>query len=492
MRCRFANAAHGEWFGRSPDSMLGLSLRELLGDAMFADVEPNMREALKGRSQAFERTVVKPSGEIGHTWAHYVPDIDPDGQTIGLYVLASDVTALKRAEARLRETNLLLEEARDRAEAATVAKSEFLANMSHEIRTPLTAILGFTGLLSDNPQLPETARAHVFRIKGASAGLLSIVNDILDFSTLEARQAVVTPRPVNVIDLARDTLGVFELQAAAKALRLDLDVAPAVPSCVAVDPDRLRQILMNLIGNAVKFTDQGKIGLTLDYQADSQVLHVKVEDSGSGMDEAQRARLFQRFSQVDAPSTRRHGGSGLGLAICKGLTEAMGGQIGVASRPGQGSVFFFHIQAPTSSGPALVQGADRSTPLSGLRVLVADDHPANRELARVLLEQLEAEVTDVKDGAELVREAAERPYDVILADLRMPRLDGRAALRAIRSVPGPNQQAPILAFTADPPGSVDIGPGAFDGVVFKPITPSNLISALIQATQRPPLRRRLG
>jgi CheY-like chemotaxis protein len=202
------------------------------------------------------------------------------------------------------------------------------------------------------------------------------------------------------------------------------------------------------------------------------------------MDEAQCARLFQRFSQVDGSSTRRHGGTGLGLAICRGLTEAMGGEISVESTPGHGSVFHFHIDAPAASPPIQIE-ADRtaSASLGGVRILVADDNAANRELARALLQQFDAEVTEAADGSEAVALASEAPFDVILLDLNMPVLDGQGALLRIRAEPGPNQDAPILAFTADRPDTVNCGPGGFDGMIGKPIIAAQMVATLIQATQ---------
>ena len=439
---------------------------------------------MNGQAETFSRTLVKPSGDVGHTWAHYIPDIDASGRTRGFYVLVSDVTALKEAEKKLQETNVLLEAARDKAKAAAAVKAEFLANMSHEIRTPLTAIIGFTGLLAGRRDLPETAQMMISRVKGASSTLLSIVNDILDFSKLEAGQLTIDPKPVDVVALAKDTLAMFGPQAETKSLWLEFEAALGIPGHVCVDPDRLRSILLNLIGNAVKFTDEGAVRLRLDYDTTKQTLGFRVEDTGLGLNETQRAGLFQRFSQVDASSTRRHGGTGLGLAICKGLAEAMGGRIGVESTPGRGSVFHFYIEAPSSPSPIQTEAVSiGSASLCGARILVADDNAANLQLARTLLEQFDAEVMEAANGAEAVALAAEAPFDAILIDLRMPLLDGQGALQRIRSEPGPNQSAPIFAFTADAESTVNCGRNGFDGVIGKPIIGEQMIAILLQATQ---------
>ena len=484
MCSRFANAAYTEWFGKSPESMLGMKLADLLGPELFAKNEPYIRAALNGQSQSFPSTLVKPTGEVGHFWMHLISDIDTSGRVRGMYVLGTDVTDLKQAEEALLETNVLLEKARDQAEAATAVKTEFLANMSHEIRTPLTAILGFTGLLAARSDLPETAQLMVSRVKGASTALLSIVNAILDFSKLEAGQMTIDPKPVDTVAVAEDALAMFGPQAEAKALRLEFEATPGIPDHVRVDSDCLRQILLNLIGNAVKFTDEGTVRLRLGYDANEQIVRVRVEDTGAGMDEAQCERLFQRFSQVDGSSTRRHGGTGLGLAICRGLAEAMGGEIGVDSKPGRGSTFHFHIDAPAAYPPIQITAdSTASASLCGVRILVTDDNPANRELVRALLEQFDAEVTEATDGAQAVAVASDTPFDVILMDLKMPVLDGRGALQCIRAESGPNQDAPVFAFTADSLDTVNCGADGFDGVIGKPIAAANMVATLIQATQ---------
>jgi PAS domain S-box-containing protein len=400
-----------------------------------------------------------------------------DGRVIEIVNVLRDVTAQ-------REMARALEAARDAALEAAQVKSDFLANMSHEIRTPLTAILGFTGLLAGRTDLPDSAQMMVKRVKGASSALLSIVNDVLDFSKLEAGQITIDPRPIDVVAVAEDTLAMFGPQAEAKSLWLEFEATPDIPGHVRVDPDRLRQLLLNLIGNAVKFTDEGTVRLRLGYDANEQFLRVRVEDTGAGMDEAQRARLFQRFSQVDASSTRRHGGTGLGLAICRGLTEAMGGEIGVDSTPGQGSAFHFYIDAPSAASPIQTEEESASSAsLSDVRVLVVDDSAANRELARALLQQFDAEVTEAVNGAEAVALAAEAPFDVILIDLHMPVLDGQGALHRIRTEPGPNQDVPMFAFTADGAHTVNCGAGGFDGLIGKPIVAASMVATLIQATQ---------
>ena len=313
------------------------------------------------------------------------------------------------------------------------------------------------------------------------------VNDILDFSKLEAGQVAIQPQPVSMSRLARATLDLFTPQAGAKDIDLVLDDAGSGPDLVvAVDPDRVRQILLNFVSNAVKFTAAGSVTLRMRYDQGAARLRVQVIDTGGGIDEAKQALLFKRFSQIDGSLTRTQGGTGLGLAICKGLVEAMGGEIGLDSDPGRGSRFWFRIPAqPATLAANDADPAALTRPaFEGVRVLVVDDHPTNRELARLFLAGVGAEVSEAEDGEEAVELAGDWPFDVILMDLRMPKLDGAGALRRIRASGGPNDGTPILAFTAD--ATADLAErllaAGFDDIVAKPLEPNALLGAVARAT----------
>lgn len=253
-----------------------------------------------------------------------------------------------------------------------------------------------------------------------------------------------------------------------------------------VDPDRIRQILLNLVGNAVKFTTTGGVTLRTRYHAAAERLRVEIIDTGAGIAPEKQDSLFKRFSQIDGSLTRAQSGTGLGLAICKGLAEAMGGEIGVESAEGKGSRFWFEIPAPRASLPAKANAAPSTDQFSfmGVRVLVVDDNTANRELAHLFLAGVGAEVSQATNGEEAAQMAMELPYDAILMDIQMPTLDGPGALRKIRASRGPNDATPVIAFTADADAAARLrltGMG-FEGVVAKPVEPATLIAAVGRAT----------
>ncbi|QUD89737.1 ATP-binding protein [Phenylobacterium montanum] len=342
--------------------------------------------------------------------------------------------------------------AQETAEAAAVAKAQFLANMSHEIRTPLTAVIGFAGLLDRSSALPEREHGHVRRIVGAGQALLSLVDDILDVSRIESGRVQLNPGPTGLEDFLADALALVGQEAERKGLELRLDLPAEAPRWVHIDPDRTRQVLLNLVGNAIKFTEHGRIVVAVGYWgAQGGFLRIAVKDTGVGVAPADAARLFQRFSQADESNTRRYGGAGLGLAIAKGLVELMGGQIGVESAEGVGSTFWFTVAAPVADAPTAQAAAieEPDPELAPMRILLVDDVTNNRDLVATMLSPFDIEIVEAVDGAEAVRAADRSRFDLILMDLQMPRMDGLAATQAIRARSIRNQATPILALSAN-------------------------------------------
>jgi PAS domain S-box-containing protein len=479
----FVAASCQDLTGYAPAEVIGRGAADLADPHERARVRRVYGNLLKGLAAERARWRVSHKTAGREVWLESNPSLLRDPVTdapTGFLDVIRDVTAQVAQEKALAA-------ARAEAEAAAIVKGEFMANMSHEIRTPLTAVIGFSGLLSQRAELDEVSRRYVQRVSSAGQALLAIVNDVLDFSKLEAGQVEIAPRPVSPLAVAQDALALFAPQADAKGLWLECQAEGDLPERVMIDPNRVRQVLLNLVGNAVKFTQQGAVRLFVGYDTDSTQLRMRVEDTGEGMSIEQQTKLFQRFSQVDASSTRRHGGTGLGLAICKGLTEAMGGGIAVSSVPGQGTVFAFHIAAPRATGlgaqlrPPEPEARIRS--LDGVRVLVVDDNFVNRELARTVLEHMGAEVAEAAGGRAALDLAASEPFDCILMDLRMPGISGTEALYEIRDTPGPNQDVPILAFTADADLQALSRDHGFDGLVSKPITAGGLVEAVDRFTR---------
>ena len=352
-----------------------------------------------------------------------------------------------------------LREARRQAEAASEAKSVFLANMSHEIRTPFHGLLGMLSLLRDTGL--NARQVDYLRTATESADhLLTILNDVLDMSLLESGRLTLTEEPVDLRELLREVESLMRPQAQAKSLALHIDADPGVPERVRADRTRVKQILFNLLNNAVKFSDRGVVVLDLHRSSaddGSEVLEFVVTDTGIGMDQATLDRLFKRFSQGDESRSRRHGGAGLGLEISRSLARLMGGDVTAKSVPGEGSSFTFRMPLKIVAAPppvrlpaAVPAGEPAGAGMGMLRVLVAEDHPVNRQYMAALLEGMGHRPFFAGNGLEAVQAIGEQRFDIVLMDLHMPVLDGVGATLAIRALPDNTAATvPIIALTAD-------------------------------------------
>jgi len=451
-RTTYVNERMARMLGREPAELVGQSYFDILAPGGAPTVRANLAERREGRATTYEVPLRHADGHEVWVSVTGTPRTDPDGRIRGSFAIVVDVTERRQAEATLRR-------AKDQAEAIARAKTEFVTTVSHEIRTPLNGILGMTQLLQTT-RLDAEQATFVDAVRASSETLVALVDDILDFSRLEAGGLAVERRAVDVHRVVEDTGAVLRGQLAQKqGVVLETMVAEDVPPRVVGDPARLRQVLLNLGGNAAKFTRRGIITIAVERAPTDDgagVLRWSVSDTGIGLDPVDAERLFEPFVQGDASTTRRFGGSGLGLAICRRLVRRMGGDIVVDGAPGRGACFTVALPfEPVEDLPDLEEGPGTLTPSlvpapgHGRRVLVAEDNAVNRMVVRQMLQRLGAYVEEAMDGESAVAAVAAGGFDLVLMDLQMPRLDGLDAVRAIRAAPGPGRTVPIVALTAN-------------------------------------------
>ena len=482
----YINPAFERITGYSAAEAVGQNCRFLQGDHRDQPSLQQLRQAIaEGTDCTVEVINYRKNGEPFWNQLSISPIYDPGGQLTHFVGIQTDICDRKRAEAQLHQQMQELEQARRTAEAANQAKSEFLAMMSHEIRTPMNAVIGMTSLLLDTP-LTVQQRDFVETTRNAGDTLLTIINDILDFSKIESGKLDLETQPFNLRTCLEEALDLLATKAAEKGLELAYLLPPEVPLHLLGDISRLRQVVVNLVNNAIKFTSSGEVIITvtakpLSLGPDPQTqIQVAVKDTGIGIPAERLHRLFQPFSQVDASTTRHYGGTGLGLAISKRLCELMGGTLWVESIEGQGSTFFFTLRAQIDPQPPKAPAAAPTTVLQGCHLLVVDDNATNRKILELQLRSWGMTTVAVDSGiAALVALAGQR-FDLAILDMQMPEMDGFTLAQTIRQR-FPQRPLPLVMLTSLgwPQGAAEHSP--FAAHLTKPVKQSQLMATLASA-----------
>jgi two-component system sensor histidine kinase/response regulator len=486
--CRFANRTFLDWFDLTADQVLGRTRAEIFGREHEAVLEDRLAAALQGQPQRFEFRPDGASARQRMFQVHYEPARNGHGLVQGVYMMAFDISALKRAEAELTLTNEALARSRDEAETANRAKSAFVANMSHEIRTPLNGILGLAYLLARDPR-DALQRERLGKIGDAGQHLLQIINDVLDLSKIEAGKLTLEETDFSLEAVLATACDMVGERARGKGLELVLDT-DHLPVRLRGDPTRLSQMIINLLSNAVKFTERGWVRLKGEVLAEeARLVQVRfaVQDTGPGIAPERQADLFNAFEQGDNTTTRRFGGTGLGLSLTRNLAQAMNGEVGLVSAPGAGSTFWFtawlqHAQVADDAGP--------SASMRSLRILLVDDLPEAAAVIAGHLASMGMQV-DMQDSGEAALNRVEsemaqgRPYGLMLIDSSTRCRDGAPTLLRLRELMGEGMPPCVLMSASAEAAQRQQALGvAFDAVLDKPVTASALHDVVVRVLYR--------
>jgi PAS domain S-box-containing protein len=453
-RIEAANVRAGDLLGFDPQTVIGMDVMRILarlyslgdGDSFGVTLKALLADPGPGAHGDLQQPA---TGRVFHWVAQ--PTRDTAGSTVGLTFTFQDVTPTRDLVRQLEDKSRLLDEARRKAEEANRAKGEFLANVTHEVRTPLSAIIGMAQVLIETPPT-EDRTTMIRRIKTAAESLLAIIGDILDFSKIDSRKLVLAREPLALRGVMQDVIDTVQVTAGEKGLTLGLDVTAEVPDALVGDALRLRQVLLNLIGNAIKFTQSGEIRMRVDIASQlpgTVCLHFAVIDTGIGIPRDKQELVFEAFAQADGTSARRFGGTGLGLSISARLVELMGGDIWVESEVGHGSAFRFTANFGLQGAVEAPKPPEPEAEIRAVTVLVAEDEQVHRELVAHLLRSRGHHVVTARNGREALIELARHPVQIVLLDLQMPEMDGLQLAAAIRTWErGQGGHLPLVAMTA--------------------------------------------
>jgi len=496
----FVNDAYAKWYGRTSEQIIGTHLVDLLGEEGLKTIRPYIERVLKGHPVRYE-TAVNLSIGFRYLQCNYTPVLAEDGTVNGWVGIIYDMTRRYLLEKELHENEAALKREKEKAEAANIAKSEFLTNMSHEIRTPMNAVVGLSHILSASSPLTPKQEELIHTLQLSSQSLLSLINDLLDFSKIESNSIDLEYIPYRLAPILDEIVAMFSVQAKEKGIVLEYAPSPEGGTLFLGDPLRVRQILTNLIGNAVKFTSKGSviisISTTPSSEPDEVYVHVSVKDTGVGIPTHKLAAVFDKFIQADMSITRQFGGSGLGLAISKNLAELMGGSITVKSVPGDGSEFVLHLPLEYAHErpivPTVVPKKEKKESLpienQNITVLLAEDNQTNILVATTLLESMGYHYDVARTGREVLAKLDQdrNRYDIILMDVQMPELDGYGATRLLREDERKNgwPRLPIIGVTAHVMSDnvKKCYESGMDDYIAKPFTPEDLKQKISQLVE---------